>query len=176
MKQVEYLINSLQKSGISEITSALHEFHDESGVHFVKIIPTEIVDGDSYDYELSKIIIDFEDTFQGEMLCFLGETSLTQLENPVELISQKGTVKIQVGSVIYTGEQLKHNVFNSGTGPNPELITIGVLPPINTQTSRIICFFSEGDNVLANSWKVAEPSAKYGITNEDSENYYNQAA
>lgn len=86
MNQIEFLKERINSSIINTIQSALYEYNDFSGTHFVKLVPTEIVDGKEFDLLLSQIIIDFEDNFQGEMLCFLGESSLTKLENPEELL------------------------------------------------------------------------------------------
>ena len=89
MEAKEYIQNWIKTTGLElGITSAKYEFQEFDETHFLQIIPKEIVDEDSYNVVLSEFIIEFENTFVGEMLCLIGDTSLTKLENAVELCSQ----------------------------------------------------------------------------------------
>ncbi|HSY76387.1 MAG TPA: hypothetical protein VK890_06000, partial [Bacteroidia bacterium] len=71
MKQSEYIKLKLENNKIKGIESAQYEYHEYSETHFVRVVPVTIVDGDVFDNELSQIIIDFENEFPGEMLCFI---------------------------------------------------------------------------------------------------------
>jgi len=82
----KWILNNVSNFGI---ISAQYEFQNSTETHFVKITPPYIVDGEMYNEELSEMIIGFEDTFSDEMICFLGNTSLTELENPIKLYAQQ---------------------------------------------------------------------------------------
>lgn len=79
------------------IISAKYEYHKFDETHFLKLIPSNIVDGDGFKNELSEFIIKFEDTFIGEMICLLSENSLTELENPIELCTSVNWPIIDTG-------------------------------------------------------------------------------
>lgn len=104
--QLEFLKKRINNSRISIIKSALYEYDNFSETHFVKLIPSKIVDGNEYDSILSQIIIDFENEFQGHMLCFIGESSLTQLENPEELLSFEPITHLLPFSLIMNMENI----------------------------------------------------------------------
>lgn len=64
------------------INSAKYEYDVASDVHFLEIIPLSILKDKNKNDKLTDLIIEFEETYDNELLCILDQDSITRLERP----------------------------------------------------------------------------------------------
>jgi hypothetical protein len=167
-------IENYLKSWISKykndlgIESAFYEYHKYSETHFLKLNPEAIIDDDKHQLVLSNLIIDFEEMFPREMLCIIGDNSLTKLENPEALLIPefKWSEAILNRGLIYT--PLSLNAYTLALGINPSTLNVNPVEEFNFSFQQLnsISYHYYFDDCDINIQSAAEPSIKYGYKKE----------
>lgn len=89
MKPIEYITDWIENNkDVIAFESILYEYHTFSETHFLKISPDSILTDEQFETILSEFILEFNTQFPSEGLCLIGNDSLTQLEQPLELVPQ----------------------------------------------------------------------------------------
>ncbi|MCU0433448.1 MAG: hypothetical protein MUC87_08350 [Bacteroidia bacterium] len=106
-------------AGVLKISSAAYQYIDLTETHFVYISPSVILDAEENQVLLSNFLLDFSAQFPGQLLCLIDDNSVTQLDNPTQLLAigkylseiKSGTARVKSANNLLS-EHIKSEVSN----------------------------------------------------------------